>query len=148
MLSGKRKMRKILPTLCKLSLYSSVSPLPRATIMTLFLPKKNLCNRRARLNVSLIPAGCATVCSDEKRVKLKTGFYRLLSLPAVFPRRPDVFKFVVPHIGHGKYEQISVGVHTFPQLKKQTSDTFKIQYINSFSQPATSMYLYINPVHL
>lgn len=43
-----------------------------------------------------------------------------MSLPAVFPSCPDVFQFVIPHIGHRKYEQVSVGVHTFPHLKRQT----------------------------
>lgn len=35
-------------------------------------------------------------------------------LPAVFPRSPDIFQFVISHIGHREYEQVSVRVHTFP----------------------------------
>lgn len=55
-----------LPTLCKLSLYSSVSPLPKATIITLFLPKKNLEQKRqplcnwVLLNIFVSVTKCST----------------------------------------------------------------------------------------
>lgn len=97
-------------TLCKLSLYSSVSPLPKATIMTLFLPKKNLWNKWL-----LYGSKC-----DVNVISSKKPPDWLSSLPAVFPSRSDILNFVIPHIRHRKNEQVSVGVHTLAQLQSQT----------------------------
>lgn len=49
------KNSQYLLTLCKLSLYSSGLPFPKATIMTLFLPKKNLYIRHKHQNQSPNP---------------------------------------------------------------------------------------------
>lgn len=44
----------------------------------------------------------------------------LSSLPAMFPSCSDILNFAVPHIRHGKNEQVSVCVHTLAQLQSQT----------------------------
>ncbi len=40
-----------------------------------------------------------------------------MSIPAVFPGRPDVFQFVVSHVFYGEHKHVSVDVCTFTQLR-------------------------------